>query len=210
METMTVVEAARRALGPVGVLLPVSMTSVPPVDLQRDAVNRLEHAGYRAAWTNEVVGGKDALVQLAVLLAATERMVFGASIANMWARPRRPLTPRRRCYPRRFPAGSCSALVSATPSRRPASAANSAAPWRWHATTWIRWPARPHHPHAMRRIRRSSAQPQPARRCSHWRRDRRRRVAHHGSRGVHGAGQATDRSGQAAGRRAGGRHRRRP
>ena len=53
--------------GAVGVLLPVSMTS--------------------AAWTNEVVGGKDALVQLAVLLAATERMVFGTSIANMWVRP---------------------------------------------------------------------------------------------------------------------------
>jgi hypothetical protein len=32
------------------------------------------------------VGGKDALVQLAILLAATERMVFGTSIANIWAR----------------------------------------------------------------------------------------------------------------------------
>ena len=37
-------------------------------------------------WTNEAVGGKDALVQLAVLLAATERMVFGTAIANIWAR----------------------------------------------------------------------------------------------------------------------------
>jgi len=37
-------------------------------------------------WTNEGVGGKDALVQLAVLLAATERMVFGTAIANIWAR----------------------------------------------------------------------------------------------------------------------------
>lgn len=87
MPTMTVVKEARRALGPIGVLLPVSMTRLPPVDLQRDAVTRLEQAGYRAAWTNEVVGGKDALVQLAVLLAATERMVFGTSIANIWARP---------------------------------------------------------------------------------------------------------------------------
>jgi alkanesulfonate monooxygenase SsuD/methylene tetrahydromethanopterin reductase-like flavin-dependent oxidoreductase (luciferase family) len=45
----------------------------------------LERAGYRTAWTNEVIG-KDALVQLAVLLGATERMVFGTSIANIWAR----------------------------------------------------------------------------------------------------------------------------
>ncbi|MEP7026546.1 MAG: LLM class flavin-dependent oxidoreductase, partial [Actinomycetota bacterium] len=86
MGSSTVVEAARRALGPVGVFLPVPTASAPPVDLQRDAVRRLERAGYRAAWTNEIVGGKDALVQLAVLMAATERMVFGTGIANIWAR----------------------------------------------------------------------------------------------------------------------------
>ena len=82
----TVVGKARRALGPVGAFLPVPTTSAPPIDLQRDAVRRLERAGYRAAWTNETVGGKDALVQLAVLMAATERMAFGTGIANIWAR----------------------------------------------------------------------------------------------------------------------------
>jgi hypothetical protein len=71
------VDTARRALGPVGAILPVSFTSMPPVDRQREAASRLEQAGYRAAWTNEVIG-KDALVQLAVLLASTERMVFAA------------------------------------------------------------------------------------------------------------------------------------
>ena len=86
MGTTTVVESARRALGPVGVFLPFSRTSPPSADLQREAVRRLENAGYRATWTNEGVGGKDALVQLAILLAATERMVFGTSIANIWAR----------------------------------------------------------------------------------------------------------------------------
>ncbi len=86
MRTATVVDGARRALGPVGVLLPVSFTNTPSVDLQREAVGRLERAGYRAAWTNEVIGGKDALVQLALLLATTERMVFGTGIANIWAR----------------------------------------------------------------------------------------------------------------------------
>jgi probable F420-dependent oxidoreductase len=82
MATTNVVDAARQALGPVGVFLPVSCTSAPSAELQREAVGRLERAG----WTNEVVGGKDAFVQLAVLLAATERMVFGAGIANIWAR----------------------------------------------------------------------------------------------------------------------------
>ena len=80
------VEAARRALGPVGAFLPVPTASAPPIDQQRDAVRRLERAGYRAAWTNEGVGGKDALVQLALLLEASERMVFGTGIANIWAR----------------------------------------------------------------------------------------------------------------------------
>ncbi|QIY68308.1 TIGR03620 family F420-dependent LLM class oxidoreductase [Streptomyces sp. RLB1-33] len=84
--TTTVIDAARRALGPVGVTLPVSFTAPLSIDLQREAVHRLERAGYHAAWTNEVIGGKDALVQLAVLLAATERMVFGTGIANIWAR----------------------------------------------------------------------------------------------------------------------------
>jgi probable F420-dependent oxidoreductase len=86
MGATTVVEAARRALGPVGVFLPFSRTSASSADLQREAVRRLERAGYRAAWTNEAVGGKDAFVQLAVLLAATGRMVFGTGIANIWAR----------------------------------------------------------------------------------------------------------------------------
>ena len=86
MGTTTVVETARRALGPAGVFLPFSRTSPASADQQREAVRRLERAGCRSVWTNEGVGGKDALVQLAVLLAATERMVFGTAIANIWAR----------------------------------------------------------------------------------------------------------------------------
>jgi probable F420-dependent oxidoreductase len=109
MSTVTVVGRARRALGPVGAMLPVTFTDSVPVDVQRDAVERLERAGYRAAWTNEVLGGKDALVQVAVLLAATERMTFGTAIANIWARP--PETMRAaaallaQAYPGRFVLG---------------------------------------------------------------------------------------------------------
>lgn len=102
------VGATRRALGSVGVCLPVSFTSNPPADSLRDAVGRLERAGYRAAWTNEVIG-KDAMVQLAVLLAATERMVFGTCIANIWARPAQTMhaaaAQLAQAYPGRFVLG---------------------------------------------------------------------------------------------------------
>ncbi|HEX3956064.1 MAG TPA: TIGR03620 family F420-dependent LLM class oxidoreductase [Trebonia sp.] len=86
MESTSVVDAARQSLGPVGAYLPIPFTSAPPVDHQREAVGRLEQAGYRTAWTNETVGGKDPLVQLALLLPATGRMTFGTGIANIWAR----------------------------------------------------------------------------------------------------------------------------
>jgi probable F420-dependent oxidoreductase len=102
------VDTARRALGPVGVCLPVSFTGSPHADLQRDAVRRLEHAGYQAVWTNEVIG-KDAFVQLGVLLAATERMVFGTGIANIWARPAQTMhaaaAQLAQAYPGRIVAG---------------------------------------------------------------------------------------------------------
>ena len=56
----TVVDAARRALGPVDVCPPLSFTSNPHADLQREAMGRLERAGYGALCTNEVIG-KDGL-----------------------------------------------------------------------------------------------------------------------------------------------------
>lgn len=86
MNNAPLVEATRRALGPVGAFLPSPTAAAAPVDRQRDAVRRLEQAGYTATWVNEAVGGKDAMVAVAVLLAATERMVFGTGIANIWAR----------------------------------------------------------------------------------------------------------------------------
>ena len=86
MAPASIVDAARKSLGPVGAYLPVPFTSMPPVGLQREAAVRLERAGYPAAWVNEPIGGKDPLVQLALLLQATERMTFGTGIANIWAR----------------------------------------------------------------------------------------------------------------------------
>jgi alkanesulfonate monooxygenase SsuD/methylene tetrahydromethanopterin reductase-like flavin-dependent oxidoreductase (luciferase family) len=46
-----------------------------------------ERAGYQTVWNSERVGGSDGLVQLGILLAATERMTFGTAIANIRARP---------------------------------------------------------------------------------------------------------------------------
>jgi len=87
MANSSVVDTARAALGPVSTYLPIAYTDTPPIDQQREAAQNLERAGYRAVWTNETVGGKDALVQLSVLLAATERVIFGTGIANIWSRP---------------------------------------------------------------------------------------------------------------------------
>jgi probable F420-dependent oxidoreductase len=84
--TSVAVASAREALGPLGIYLPVPVLGLPPVPRQVEAARRLEAAGYRAAWTNETVGGKDTLVQVATLLAATERLVLGTGIANVWAR----------------------------------------------------------------------------------------------------------------------------
>jgi hypothetical protein len=92
------VRMGRRALGPVSAFLPNNPgAGLPSADVQRDAVRRLERAGYQSVWNNEGVGGKDGLVQLGVLLAATERTTFGSAIANIWARPCRcPCRCRRR------------------------------------------------------------------------------------------------------------------
>lgn len=79
--------AARAALGPIGVSVPTTGMDVIPMPQQVDGARRLEKAGYRAAWAREGVGGHDALVEIATMLGATEQIVFGSAVANMWARP---------------------------------------------------------------------------------------------------------------------------
>jgi probable F420-dependent oxidoreductase len=84
--TSGVIEAARLSLGKVGAYLPAPFTAPISVTEQRDAARWLQRAGYRTAWANEPIGGKDVFAQVAVLLAATERITFGTGIANIWAR----------------------------------------------------------------------------------------------------------------------------
>ena len=80
------IDESRAALGPVGVYVPVPFTRWVPMDDQREAVRRFERAGYRTVWCNDPVGGKDVFAQLAVLMAATERVTFATGIANIWSR----------------------------------------------------------------------------------------------------------------------------
>lgn len=108
MGATSVVEAARKALGPVGTCLPVNFTSTPSADALRDAARQLEQAGFHAVWTNEVIG-KDAFTQLSLLLAATERLAVGTCVANIWARPAQTAhaaaATLAQAYPNRFALG---------------------------------------------------------------------------------------------------------
>ena len=82
MSTTTAAETRRR-LGRVGVGLTMP---IAPADEWRDSIRRVERAGYAAAWVNEAIGGREVFAQLGLLLAASERIVLGSSIANTWAR----------------------------------------------------------------------------------------------------------------------------
>jgi probable F420-dependent oxidoreductase len=79
-----VVRAARSRLGDVGVWLGARLPG--SVDQERRAARRIEALGYGSIWSGEGVGGKEAFAHQSYLLAATERLVTGTGIANVWAR----------------------------------------------------------------------------------------------------------------------------
>jgi probable F420-dependent oxidoreductase len=56
-----------------------------PADVARETAAELEALGYSAIWVPEAVG-RDPLVNSAMLLAATERMILGTGIASIWSR----------------------------------------------------------------------------------------------------------------------------
>jgi probable F420-dependent oxidoreductase len=87
---MTVTEAvagARRRMGRTGVWLNNAITASAPAAVQRRELSRIERLGYGSAWTGESPGGRDIFVKLGIWLAATDRLVVGSGIANLWARP---------------------------------------------------------------------------------------------------------------------------
>jgi probable F420-dependent oxidoreductase len=74
----------RERLGPVGVWL--GSFGPASIEQERVAVRRIEELGYGSIWCGEAIGGKEAFAHQSVLLAATERIVTGTGIANVWAR----------------------------------------------------------------------------------------------------------------------------
>ena len=78
------VRTVRQHLGPVGVWLTAS--GPVTIDDERAAARRIEEFGYGSLWSGEVIGGREAFAYKAVLLAATDRLVAGTGIANVWAR----------------------------------------------------------------------------------------------------------------------------
>ncbi|HEX3947784.1 MAG TPA: TIGR03620 family F420-dependent LLM class oxidoreductase [Acidimicrobiales bacterium] len=74
----------RERLGRVGVWL--GSLRAAPMDDVRSAARRIEALGYGSLWTGEAVGGREAFAFQGVLLSATDRLVTGTGIANLWAR----------------------------------------------------------------------------------------------------------------------------
>lgn len=99
---MTAVDEARKRLGRIGVGL---MTPIAPAGEWRRAARRVEEMGYGSIWVNEAIGGREVFTQLSVLAAATERIVLGSAVANLWAR--HPATMQ----------GAASVLADAYPGR---------------------------------------------------------------------------------------------
>jgi probable F420-dependent oxidoreductase len=87
MTATEAVASARRWMGRTGAWLNNSITASAPADVQRRELARIERLGYGSAWTGESPGGRDIFVKLGIWLAATDRLVVGSGIANLWARP---------------------------------------------------------------------------------------------------------------------------
>jgi probable F420-dependent oxidoreductase len=71
-----------------GVWIAPATLLATPVTVQRAQAARIERLGYGSLWTGEPpssspAGGREIFTQLAVVLAATERLVAGAGIANV-------------------------------------------------------------------------------------------------------------------------------
>lgn len=72
------------ALGKVGVFsVPLE---VVPARVGIAFARELEELGYSAVWTGEGLGTREQFTNAAAVLAGTERIVWGAGIANIWAR----------------------------------------------------------------------------------------------------------------------------
>jgi probable F420-dependent oxidoreductase len=78
-----IVAATRERLGRVGVWTVLRRQSP---ETQRTVARRIEELGYGSLWEGEGVGLNDVFLDQAVWLCATERIMTGAGIANIWGR----------------------------------------------------------------------------------------------------------------------------
>ncbi|MFB4294080.1 TIGR03620 family F420-dependent LLM class oxidoreductase [Nonomuraea sp. ATR24] len=81
----------RHRLGRFGVWIAPMTLARTPVTVQREQFARIEGLGYGSLWTGEPppsspAGGREIFAQLAVMLAATRRLVAGAGVANITVR----------------------------------------------------------------------------------------------------------------------------
>lgn len=82
------VERVRERLGRFGVWIPPYVLGATSVEVQRRELVRIERLGYGSIWTGETpvassMRSREAFAQLGLMLAATERIVVGAGIANI-------------------------------------------------------------------------------------------------------------------------------
>lgn len=115
------------AIGRIGVF------SVPLEVMPRTAgvefAAELEELGYWAVWTGEGLGTREIFTNACGILAGTRSIVFGAGIANVWARDHVTMvTSTRTVQERATPAASCSVSASATGSRSTHAAIPTGAP----------------------------------------------------------------------------------
>ncbi|WP_019927345.1 TIGR03620 family F420-dependent LLM class oxidoreductase [Nocardia sp. BMG111209] len=107
LETTHLAETRER-LGKVGVWILNAVTATAPAAVQRREVARIERLGYGSVWTGESYG-RDIFALLGIWLAATERIVVGSGVANLWSRPgstmRAGADTLAEAYPGRFALG---------------------------------------------------------------------------------------------------------
>lgn len=83
MRVVTNVAEARQRLGRLGVFL--GGLALAPASELRQGAAALEAQGWGALWCGEAFG-REVFSHAALVLAATERLVVGTAIANIWAR----------------------------------------------------------------------------------------------------------------------------
>jgi probable F420-dependent oxidoreductase len=105
-QATTAGRALAQRLGRVG--LWTRQLDIQPAERVRATITELEELGWGALWSWEVFG-REALTNAALLLCATQQMVIGTGIANIWARDPVAMAAAQRtlteAYPGRFVLG---------------------------------------------------------------------------------------------------------